>query len=632
MRPSQVIVILILAISLLTSLFPGPLVNAQRADISDVEEAIACAQDHLLARQNQDGYWEGDSIFHIAPNSDLMGTTALYVLLLCHVGINNPGKRRAVDYLIASQCPDGGWGTMPGANYLAVLALERAGVSPTSPTLQRAYEYLGQLEQQGQTLDEQLFYVKFHYALAGKYPWQKIDLPLLDDTGHHTAAKKPNVFRMDAALALFILNTLHVEGGPSREQRQFLRRAESLLLQQQLPNGSWFNFSHGTIYPLFALYELGYEKNDEHFVWGLRFLASLQSEDGSIEIFKLPVFDTTVALLALEASGIDRDSHEVQRAVRWLVSSRSSSGGWGWTSESETTADIDDTAFSAAILVNHEPALAEEVISFILCRQNEDGGWGTFGRDLNAQQDVKWIPVDSEISFFGDPSIPDGTGHALLALGRAGYTAEDNEIQRAVDYLQRVQFDNGMWFGWWGGPYIYGTSAVLLGLDAVGADMEAPYVHKAVQWLKDCQNVDGGWGEGAQAIEGPEYAGQGDSTSSQTAWAIQGLLAAHVSPDSEVIQRGVSYLVSHQNKDGSWEPAPTMIATGNFPYSLEGSETSWPLWALSSYRSVIQGSSDVEVSSCRIAGPLVATLIVLSLLGLYVAFRRCRSAKSTSQC
>jgi len=625
-RPSQVVVVLILATSLLVSSLPGLPADAQTTgtpDLSEVEEAIARAQEYLFAAQEKDGHWDGNSFFYTASEPDLMGATAIYVLFLSHVGINNPSKRKAVEYLIASQLPDGSWGTIPGGNYYDVLALERAGVSPTSPTLQRAYEYLHRLQQQGETLDNQLFYTQFHYALAGEYPWQKVDFPLLGDSGHYSATKKPNVFRMDAALALFILKTLYAEGGTLREQRQFLRRTESLLLQRQLSNGSWFNFEQATIYALTALYELGHDTNEEHFVRGLQFLESMQFKDGSMAIFKLPVFDTTIALLALEASGVSGEREEVQCAVQWLVDSRNLAGGWGWTPEARATSDIDDTTFAALVLMEHRPKVSDEIISFILSRQNQDGGWGTFEPDFTAERDVKWVPVSSDIEFFGDPSIPDGTAHALFALGKAGYTVEDESIGRAVSFLQRVQFDNGMWFGWWGGPYIYGTSAVLVGLEAVGTDMETLYVQNAVQWLKSCQNADGGWGEDAKAREGPEYAGKGDSTSSETAWTILGLLAAHVPPNSEAIEKSILYLVSHQKDDGSWEPAPTMTATGHFPYSLEHAEASWPLWALSSYKFAIQGSKeDTETPGYRVTVPLIVIIISSLLLGFCIVFRR----------
>ena len=47
-----------------------------------------------------------------------------------------------------------------------------------------------------------------------------------------------------------------------------------------------------------------------------------------------------------------------------------------------------------------------------------------------------------------------------------------------------------------------------------------------MEWLADHQNEDGGWGESVLSYRDPGWIGRGDSTASQTAWALLGLLAA----------------------------------------------------------------------------------------------------------
>jgi squalene-hopene/tetraprenyl-beta-curcumene cyclase len=47
-------------------------------------------------------------------------------------------------------------------------------------------------------------------------------------------------------------------------------------------------------------------------------------------------------------------------------------------------------------------------------------------------------------------------------------------------------------------------------------------------------------------------AGRGESTASQTAWAILGLLAGEDGV-SDAVRRGVDYLVSQQRPDGQWD-------------------------------------------------------------------------------
>ena len=76
------------------------------------------------------------------------------------------------------------------------------------------------------------------------------------------------------------------------------------------------------------------------------------------------------------------------------------------------------------------------------------------------------------------------------------------------------------------------------------------------------QNADGGWGETVGSYDDPNLRGQGESTPSQTAWAILGLLAAN-DTRSDSVARGIAYLLRTQRKDGSWDE-PFFTGTG-FP-------------------------------------------------------------------
>jgi squalene-hopene/tetraprenyl-beta-curcumene cyclase len=77
-------------------------------------------------------------------------------------------------------------------------------------------------------------------------------------------------------------------------------------------------------------------------------------------------------------------------------------------------------------------------------------------------------------------------------------------------------------------------------------------VQKAVAWLKEHQNPDGGWGECCESYRVPDLKGKGPSTASQTAWALMGLMAAGETVSPEV-KAGIQYLIKIQKKDGRWE-------------------------------------------------------------------------------
>jgi squalene-hopene/tetraprenyl-beta-curcumene cyclase len=134
-------------------------------------------------------------------------------------------------------------------------------------------------------------------------------------------------------------------------------------------------------------------------------------------------------------------------------------------------------------------------------------------------------------------------------------------VRRGVDYLWRTQREDGSWWGRWGVNHVYGTGAALPALAAAGEDPGGPRFRRAVAWLAGHQNADGGWGESVLSYRDPAWVGRGDSTASQTAWALLGLLAAE--PAHPAVDGGLAFLARTQRPDGSWDE-PWYTGTG-FP-------------------------------------------------------------------
>jgi squalene-hopene/tetraprenyl-beta-curcumene cyclase len=270
---------------------------------------------------------------------------------------------------------------------------------------------------------------------------------------------------------------------------------------------------------------------------------------------------------ALAEARLASDSDAARRATNWLLvkECRVASdwrkncpdvepSGWFFEFENFHYPDVDDTAMVAMSLkrLGGEAASAavRRGVNWLLAMQNDDGGWAAFDRTRN-REILEHVPF-ADHNAMQDPSCPDITGRVLECLGHNGFTAADEKVQRAIEFIASRQEKEGCWFGRWGVNYIYGTWQVLAGLRAIGQDMHAPFVRRAVAWLKACQKSDGSWGETCESYEDPSLKGTGHTTPSQTAWGAMGVLAA-CGPHDPAVAKAIKWLVEHQAADGAWE-------------------------------------------------------------------------------
>jgi squalene-hopene/tetraprenyl-beta-curcumene cyclase len=154
-----------------------------------------------------------------------------------------------------------------------------------------------------------------------------------------------------------------------------------------------------------------------------------------------------------------------------------------------------------------------------------------------------------------------------------------------VDFIKNEQESDGSWWGRWGVNYIYGSWLALTGLKSIGEDMSQPFVRRAMKWYEDHQNEDGGWGETCESYKDPSLRGKGESTASQTAWAVMGMLAGGEA-ENPAVKRGIEYLLSQQKEYGSWYE-DEFTGTGfpiHFFIKYHMYQQFFPLMALSRYR------------------------------------------------
>lgn len=330
-----------------------------------------------------------------------------------------------------------------------------------------------------------------------------------------------------------------------------------------------------------------------------------------------PVWDTAIAMVSLEEAGVEPANRALLRGARWLLDKqilgggdwqvknrKAAPGGWAFEFMNDWYPDVDDTAFVLMALwrvADPDNARMRGAIrrglAWLLSMQNADGGWGAFDHENN-RQFLNNIPFADHNAML-DPSTSDVTARALECLGQMGWPASDPAIVRARAFLCREQTGEGAWYGRWGVNYIYGTSGVLRALETVGLESSSEST-RAADWLRSVQNEDGGFGESIRSYYDASLKGRGHSTASQTAWGLIGLLAS-AGPDDPASARAASWLVAHQNEDGSWDESE-FTGTG-FPcvfylkYHLY--RNSFPLYALARYDNLKKGRT-------RFAGVRVA--------------------------
>lgn len=411
---------------------------------------------------------------------------------------------------------------------------------------------------------------------------------------------------------------------PFREEG--IQAAEKWVLERQEATGDWGGIIPAMLNSLLALRALGYDAHDPIVERGLQAVDrfAIEKDDAYwVQPCVSPVWDTALVMRSLVDAGLPPDHPALVKGGQWLLEAQildygdwavknkaGKPGAWAFEFMNRFYPDVDDTAVVVmALNAIHLPdeELKQQAIAravqWIASMQCRPGGWAAFDLDNNADW-LNQVPY-GDLKAMIDPNTADVTARVLEMMGRlgqkqavmgshpnAGSLLAPTRLDRALEYLRREQEPEGCWFGRWGVNYIYGTSGVLSALALIAPSSHRREIERGAAWLVTCQNRDGGWGETCFSYNNRSYMGQGDSTASQTAWAISGLLSAGEALgqfELDAISRGVAYLVNTQQEDGTWDE-DYFTGTGfpcHFYLKYHLYYQNFPLMALGRYRSLL---------------------------------------------
>ncbi len=243
---------------------------------------------------------------------------------------------------------------------------------------------------------------------------------------------------------------------------------------------------------------------------------------------------------------------------------------------------------------------ADSAKQWLVSVQNEDGGFGSSPEDRSGVEMTAWAmlgleaagrnphdvargandPVTFLRAHVGQLRNPGDLSRTILALLGAGADPRQFGGRDLVEELRGFRFDNGSYERWpnW-------TAYAVIALRAADS---AGGTEKSLEWLRNVQNDDGGWGnqpgsrsdaeatssvlqalspdskasgrglkylrDTQQSNGGYRVGGNGAINTQATAWAIQGILAAGGDPGS--FEKGGStpfdYLAANQAADGHY--------------------------------------------------------------------------------
>ena len=235
-----------------------------------------------------------------------------------------------------------------------------------------------------------------------------------------------------------------------------------------------------------------------------------------------------LVLLLVPLAVFAQPADTVKKAIdNIIVAQDRDTGAWSRLS-GEFPAEAEPTAWAVKVLslANAAPDRMQKGVSFLLKDQLPDGSW-----NHNTAH----------------------TAFAIMALKGVRKTDEiDERVKKAMAYLKNVQDEQGGFrrIGKEGPTLTIYTAVVLCAALEAGCGGSDVMARKAAEWLKTCQNQDGGYGMPKNS----------PSLAASTAWSIRALAAYGLPPSGPSIKRAVTWLLATRKPTGGFSMVPQVPA------------------------------------------------------------------------